>query len=163
MMLEHVRRFRIEADLIHETVEEIRSVGLDGFELFVLWLGRVDGDIFVVDTAHVPRQTSHVFESGLCVTINGDELRELGLWLYKSQLIIGAQVHSHPTEAYHSETDDSYPMATIEGSLSVVLPYFGRDGWESDGIAAYRLEDGVWRDVTGQVDDLIEVIPHGTG
>ena len=89
------------------------------------------------------------------------ELHRLNVWLYEAQQIIGVQVHSHPADAYHSETDDTYPIATLAGSLSIVLPFFGRDGWESSDIAAYRLGQDGWVELTGPLSDVIEVIDNG--
>ena len=163
MTLRYAQRFRVKASSVRETVKAIQSAGRDGYELFVLWSGRVDINIFTVDTVHIPEQTSYKLESGLCVRVDGEELHKLNVWLYRSQQIIGVQVHSHPADAYHSLTDDAYPIATLEGSLSVVLPYFGWDGWESVGVATYRLESGRWREVTSPIDNLIEVIADGTG
>ena len=162
MTLRDVKRFRIQASAICETVEVIRTAGQDGYELFVIWSGQRDNDIFTVAKVHIPDQTSYKTYSGLCVRIDGPELHRLNVWLYEAQQVIGVQVHSHPVCAYHSSTDDTYPIATLEGSLSIVLPFFGRDGWESSGIAAYRLEGGVWRKLTGLLSDLIEVVCDGT-
>ena len=158
MNLKGVRRFRIQASAICETVEAIRSAGQDGYELFVIWSGARVGDTFTVAKVHVPEQISYKSDDGLCVRVDGSELHRLNVWLYEAQQVIGVQVHSHPTDAYHSETDDTYPIATLEGNLSIVLPYFGRDGWESSGIAVYRLERDGWRELTCPINDLIEVI-----
>ena len=75
--------------------------------------------------------------------------------------MIGVQVHSHPTDAYHSETDDTYPIATLEGSLSIVLPFFGRDGWESKDIAVYRLGRTGWDELTQPTSHIVEVVGNG--
>ena len=83
------------------------------------------------------------------------------VWLYEAQQVVGAQVHSHPADAYHSDTDDAYPVATLDGSLSIVLPYFGRDGWESGEIAAYRLGQDGWEELSGPLSELIEVVGDG--
>ena len=161
MNLKGVRRFRIQASAIQETEEAIQSAGQDGYELFVIWSGVRIEDTFTVAEVHIPDQTSYQFDSGLCVRVDGSELHRLNVWLYESQQVIGVQVHSHPSDAYHSETDDTYPIATLDGSLSVVLPFFGRDGWESSGIAVYRLERDGWRELTGPISDLIEVFDNG--
>ena len=161
MTLRGVRRFRIEASAIHETVAAIRSAGQDGYELFVVWSGTRDDDIFTVAKVHIPEQTSYKQDAGLCVRVDGGELHRLNVWLYEAQQIVGVQVHSHPADAYHSETDDTYPIATLDGSLSIVLPFFGRDGWESRDIAAYRLGQHGWVELTAPLRDLIEVIGHG--
>ena len=161
MTLRGVQQFRIQASAIGETVEAIRSAGQEGYELFVIWSGQLDNDIFTVAQVHIPHQTSYRLDSGLCVRIDGSELHRLNVWLYEARQVVGVQVHSHPAGAYHSATDDTYPIATLEGSLSIVLPFFGRDGWASSGIAAYRLELGGWLNLTDPLSDLIEVVSNG--
>ena len=162
MTLRNIRKFRVQSDGVCKTVDAIRSAGQEGYELFVIWSGMSDGDDFNVAEVHVPRQTSYRLESGLCVRVGGSELHRLNTWLYEAHQVVGVQVHSHPTEAYHSETDDAYPVATLEGSLSIVLPFFGRDGWKSSSIAAYRLIRGIWLEVTGPLSGLVEVGDNGT-
>ena len=161
MTLQGVRRFRIRASAIRETEEAIRAAGQEGYELFVIWSGTHDGDTFTVAEVHVPQQTSYKLDAGLCVRIGGPELHRLNVWLYEAQQTIGVQVHSHPTDAFHSETDDAYPVATLDGSLSIVLPFFGRDGWGSAGIAAYRLGRDGWLKLTCPLGDLVKVVEHG--
>ena len=163
MTLKNVTRFRVPASAICETVKAIQTAGQDGYELFVIWSGHRADDVFTVDDVHIPDQASYKFDAGLCVRVDGAELHRLNVWFYEAQQVIGVQVHSHPTRAYHSATDDAYPIATLEGSLSIVFPFFGRDGWESRGIAAYRLEQGFWRELTGCISELIEVICDGIG
>ncbi len=56
-----------------------------------------------------------------------------------------AQVHSHPTSAWHSCTDDRYPLAPSPGFYSLVLPRFAGDPVGLDD--AYLAEvgtDGTW-------------------
>ena len=96
MTLEGVRRFRIQASAIVETVEAIRSAGQDGYELFAIWSGTCDDDVFKVAKVHIPRQISYQLDAGLCVRIDGAELHRLNVWLYEAQQVIGVQVHSHP-------------------------------------------------------------------
>lgn len=64
-------------------------------------------------------------------------------WLYDNGQRLGAQVHSHPTRAYHSDTDDAYPIATQRGALSLV-PHFATDGIRGRGVATYRLTASGW-------------------
>ena len=129
--------------------------------MFVIWSGTREGDTFTVAEVHVPRQISYKSDDGLCVRVAGSELHRLNVWLYEAQQVIGAQIHSHPMDAYHSDTDDAYPIATLDGSLSVVLPFFGRDGFGSSDIAAYRLCRHGWLEVTGPLSDVMEVVTDG--
>ena len=143
---------------MRETVDAIRLAGHDGYESFVLWSGTCDDGTFTVARVHFPEQTAYKLAAGLCVRIDGSELHRLNVWLYEAEQVIGVQVHSHPRDAYHSDTDDAYPIATLDGSLSIVLPFFGRDGWGAPGIAAYRLAPTGWVELAGPLCELIEVI-----
>ena len=162
MNLERVRRFRINPNEMRETVEAIQTAGKSGDELFVLWSGTCEGDTFAIAKAHIPNQISIKSESGCVVMVEGPELHRINVWLYEARQVIVAQIHSHPTEAYHSSTDNNYPIATLEGSLSIVLPFFGRDGWASDEIAAYRLGRHGWVELTAPLSELIEVVEDGS-
>ena len=161
MTLKHVRRIRIEACDVIKTVDAIRTAGKNGYELFVVWSGTCNNKVFNVAKVHIPEQTSYKFDTGLCVRVDGSELHRLNMWLYEARQVIGVQVHGHPTDAYHSETDDTYPIATLEGSISIVLPFFGHDGWGSNDIVAYRLEKVGWVEITEPLNKLIKVIGNG--
>ncbi len=144
---EGVARFVIPVAVVSQTDDQLRDAGKDAVERFVLWSGVIKGDIFHVKTAHVPAQTAYRLTSGLCVRVGGDALHQLNMWLFNSQELLGIQVHSHPTEAYHSETDDTFPIVTTRGGLSIVVPDFGRAGLRGPGVAWYRLNDVGWREL----------------
>lgn len=145
MNLADVQRFEVAADIVTRTEEAVRRAGADGYELFVLWTGALVGDTFTIRTPHVPAQTSHRLETGLCVRVEGDELHRLNRWLYEAGEVLAVQVHSHPTHAYHSDTDDTYAMVTQLGGLSIVLPDFGAHGFADPGVATYRLNTSGWQ------------------
>lgn len=146
---ESIRLFIIPLDLCDETDVQLRAAGQDGVERFVLWSGTVSGDTFYARTAHVPRQTAYRLPEGLCVRVGSDELHRLNVWLFEHGERLAVQVHSHPTDAYHSETDDGFPIVTTRGGLSLVVPDFGRAGVRGAGTALYRLGTAGWDKLEG--------------
>lgn len=144
---ESIKQFLVPSSIADETDTQLRAAGRDGAEKFVLWSGSVRSDQFVVQTMHVPAQTAYRFSEGLCVRVEGAELHRLNVWLYEHGERLGVQVHSHPTNAYHSETDDAYPMVTTRGGLSLVVPDFARAGVRGVGTALYRLGVQGWEEV----------------
>ena len=46
MSLRDVQRFRVPASALSETEEAIRVAGRKGYELFVVWSGICDGEVF---------------------------------------------------------------------------------------------------------------------
>jgi hypothetical protein len=144
MSLEKVDQWVVTDAQVETTDTALREAGKDGFELFVLWTGVARENRFEVGHVHVPRQTSFQEDEGLHVRVDGDELHKLNVWLFENSETLGVQVHTHPRKAYHSETDDAYPMVTSMGGLSVVVPNFARAGVFGPGTATYRLGRKGW-------------------
>lgn len=139
MKLDGVEVWSIPEALVNETEMALRDAGEDGHELFVLWSGSPAGRSFDVRHVHIPRQTAYRSALGLAVRVGGQALHDLNVWLYAHDEILGAQVHGHPDDAYHSDTDDAFPIVSALGSLSIVVSRFGVDGIASPTTACYRL------------------------
>ncbi|HEY2053445.1 MAG TPA: hypothetical protein VGH14_05875 [Solirubrobacterales bacterium] len=88
--------------------------------------------------------------------VDGDALHELNLWLYEHHETLAVQVHAHPTDAFHSETDDAFPIVTALGGFSIVAADFARKGLLCADTAVYRLSREGWLPA-GEAVDLIEV------
>lgn len=138
-----VREVRVPRELVDAGREHLRVAGEKGCEAFVLWAGRRAGDVFDVLATLVPRQTAHRTPSGLLVEVDGDELLRINVWLYDNRLQLVAQLHAHPGEAYHSETDNAYPIMAQAGGLSLVLPDFAVRPFDVRDLAAHRLLPGL--------------------
>ncbi len=144
MTLSQLELISVSRTIVHETEGHLRRAGRRGLELFVLWSGTLSAPEFTVRTVHVPPQTSYRMKSGLMVRVDGDALHQLNSWLYEHREVLAVQVHAHPTNAFHSDTDDTYPIVTATGSISIVAADFCRDGLISDTSAVYRLGENGW-------------------
>ncbi|WP_420128123.1 hypothetical protein [Longimicrobium sp.] len=155
-----VREVRVPRDLAEAAREHLRAAGEEGCEAFVLWAGKRGGDVFEVLATLVPRQTAHRTPSGLLVEVDGDELLRLNVWLYDNGLQLVTQLHAHPGEAYHSETDDRYPIMAQAGGLSLVLPDFAVRPFDVRDLAAHRLLPGRgWIRLSGaEIETLLKVV-----
>lgn len=152
-----VRSVVVPKALAREAHQHLQRVGKLGLEGFALWAGVREAEVFRVRHTIIPAQSGLRSASGVCVRIDSDELHRLNVWLYEHQATLIAQLHSHPTAAYHSETDDAYPIATTVGSLSLVIPDFASQPFSLDRCAVYRLgATGRWVGVPrGDVSQLI--------
>ena len=137
-----LERVLVPMSLATSANEHLRRVGRDGYEGFALWAGRREGSSFHVLETVIPAQQGIRSEEGVCVTVNGDELFRINVHLYERGLALVAQLHSHPGEAYHSDTDDAFPIATTSGALSLVVPDFAVRAFSLDRCAVYRLLPG---------------------
>jgi hypothetical protein len=132
-------RIQVPLSAVEEAVSHLRQVGRRGLEGFSLWAGKRFGATFLVEKNIVPAQTGHRTADGVCVSVGPGELHRINVWLYENSMTLIAQLHSHPTDAYHSDTDDAFPIATTVGSLSIVIPDYARKPFSLVDCATYRL------------------------
>lgn len=139
MSLDAIRHFHVPKKIVDETDKALRSAGKKQLEAFVFWSGVVDGADFRIRSSYFPEQTGYRLPDGVCVRVDGKELHQLNLMLYQKKEILAVQIHTHPGRAYHSETDDTYPIVTLQGGLSIVVPNFCLTGVAGPATATYRL------------------------
>ena len=113
----------ITQNQIAETLSHLQKGGQEGTECVVLWLGRNEGDHISVQQVYRPEQWAEadIFR------IPAPSMRAVMNTLVSNQLIIAAQVHSHPFEAFHSRADDAWAIVRHVDALSLVLPYFAME------------------------------------
>lgn len=134
-----VHAVRVPLALALKAHDHMSRVGKVGDEGIALWAGVREGETFHVRETVIPQQRGLRLGSGICATVSGEELHCINVWLYEHGLTLVAQLHSHPTEAYHSETDDAYPIVTTLGCLSLVVPDFAAAPFSLARCAVYRL------------------------
>ncbi len=134
-----IDRAVVPRSVLDATMAHLRAAGATGREGFVIWAGvRSETTMHMLECI-VPTQAAYRGEKGVCVVIDGDALFHLNVYLHEKGMLLFAQVHSHPTDAYHSETDDMYAVVTTLGGLSLVVPNFARAAPTPADWAAYRL------------------------
>jgi hypothetical protein len=147
MDLTSVRELQIPNNVLDPTLGFLADKGQQSEEGFVVWGGRrIDEETLQFTSCYVPDQTAHATADGLLVVVDGEALFRMNRAFYERGEIAAGQVHTHPTDAYHSSTDDHFPLVTLRGALSLVIPDFARDGRAAmDRWAWYRLrEHGRW-------------------
>lgn len=147
MDLTPFRELRIPETVLTPTLEFLNEQGRHGHEGFVVWGSRpVDEHTLRFTSCYVPEQTAHQTPDGLLVTVDGEALFRMNRAFYERGETAAGQVHTHPTDAFHSTTDDHFPLVTLRGALSLVIPDFARHGLNGrEKWAWYRLrEHGQW-------------------
>lgn len=108
--------------VVADTIAELRQRGAATTERFALWLGKRAASLVTIAELYVPRYeaASDYFH------VDRQEMARLMIHLRERGLMIGAQLHTHPAEAFHSLADDRWAIVRHVGALSIVLPEFGR-------------------------------------
>jgi proteasome lid subunit RPN8/RPN11 len=127
--------------VVEETLQHLKLAGGSGRECIVLWFGRRELDNVRILEACRPEQTA----SRDRFRIPPVEMTKLMGHLRQNRLLIAAQVHSHPAEAFHSAADDEGAIIRHVGALSFVAPWFARQVTSSSfmlDVALYELQEG---------------------
>lgn len=143
-----ISRVRVPQEIVFEGHRFLRLAGEQHMEGICLWVGYREGTNFVVSDLLIPRQRGVSSDSGLCAIIDSDELSRIGRMLYQANKLLFGQLHTHPTVAYHSTTDDENSIVTTLGGLSLVIPDFAIRPFQLADCAIYRLDAvGIWAEL----------------
>ncbi|WP_275230447.1 hypothetical protein [Novosphingobium album (ex Liu et al. 2023)] len=142
---------RLSGQLLAETFDHLRTCGDGRRECQALWVGPWSDPECITRVAHPRHSASAV----------GFRLDEAWLTAFWSSLAeagegVRVQIHTHPGAAYHSATDDAFPILATPGFLSLVIPRFalGPVGLEKAFLARFD-EDQRWREVP--ISDHLEI------
>jgi hypothetical protein len=156
-----IKHVELSEDHIVETNEILRKFGKSGYEGLVLWLGKVEGGKILVEKIITPPQTSIRSLEGVGYRVSGETLFKLNLYMNESGLRLIAQIHSHPSAAYHSDADDKYAVATRQGSFSLVVPNFAAGPASLNQWAIYQLKGKKWKEVSNCKKDKVFLVTGG--
>lgn len=135
--------YSIPRELFEETFHRLRECGRDRDECQVLWISPW-ADPHAITAVEHPKHSAHAFGFEL------DSSWVTWFWkqLAKDQTGIRCQVHTHAGRAFHSHTDDEWPIVHTAGFLSLVIPKLatGAPSLEKSYLAELQ-EDGKWREV----------------
>lgn len=137
--------------MIDETFSYFRSCGNGERECQIYWLSHQDSPQDLIEVCH-PRH----WASRYGLAIEDKWISHFWNDLAFRKMSVRFQIHTHPQEAFHSATDDTYPLMCHPGFLSLVIPDFalGPVGFEH----AYLTEiqpDGRWQQV--RIEERISV------
>ena len=133
--------FIVSKSALEKTIEFLKISEKEQSEVVILWSGEIKGRTARIKTAWLPFQYSDV---GFFM-IPGDELFKLNRSIFEYGERLVAQVHTHPTLAFHSDTDSEYSVTSMENGLSIVVPHFGATNINSYLECAYYIyKDGKW-------------------
>jgi hypothetical protein len=141
---------RVPASVLDETIETLRQCGKGEYECVVFWVTDWAEPRLVIKSVHPEHHSDFAGYE-----IDKDWLQKFFLQLAKEKQGVLAQVHTHPQEAFHSPTDDAWPVVSSEGFLSLVIPDFAMRPQPLCGAYLTRItKEGTWSEVIDHADAL---------
>ena len=121
----------------------LRTHGAGRNECAVFLTGPLDADDRVDELLHPDHTACPGFYE-----VDQTWLHNAWMELARRQRTIRMQVHSHKFDAFHSATDDSFPIDNSPGLLSLVIPRFATGAMGLEKAYLTRLgADGLWHEL----------------
>jgi hypothetical protein len=143
-----LRNYVVPQKVLEATRAFLYARGLKGVEAVVVWIGCVRDDITAeITDAYVPEQIARKSGYGVSVEVTQEGLTRLISSLEPGTFVL-CRVHSHPSEAYHSDLDDMNMLISHQGAISIVVPYFANDTIALEECSVNELvHDQGWREL----------------
>jgi len=136
--------------IVGKTFQTLRECGGGKYECVVYWTGPA-GECRVDALEHPIHKRSQ-----LGYEVDERWLTEFWKALGKSKRSIKAQIHTHPGEAFHSATDDQWPIVSQAGFISIVIPEFALGQPTLDKTWLGRLQpDGNWQQLASVGEAIV--------
>jgi len=117
-----ITKYFIPKDILEQTSEHLRKYGKKRSEALLFWAGWSDEKCNAhVTTCEIPKNIN--WKEGVRVELDG--MLDLIDELIKEDLILLAQIHSHPGDFGHSYGDERMAASYRRGYVSIVVPNFG--------------------------------------
>jgi hypothetical protein len=143
---------QLRREVLEQAFEHLRRCGAGQRECVVYLTGPIDAP-GLIDAAVHPTHTA----TGGGYEVGAGAIAELWAELLVSRRSVRAQVHTHPSAAYHSGRDDAYALIGTPGYLSLVVPDFALGPVSLDrAFLAERTHDGDWAAMSA--NEWLEII-----
>jgi hypothetical protein len=124
---EKIRNYQISIRVLKESQSYLRDYGRKRYEGYMCWSGVIVGkeDALVRGCIYPKSYKESDFReayAGLDIQVAFDIGNQIH---YRGEFLL-AQLHTHGFEAFHSKTDDTYPISHKVGFISIVIPFFAR-------------------------------------
>jgi hypothetical protein len=131
--------------ILDHTELVLRQAGIQGHEGFAVWAGTLAAGDAHVATLIGPRATTDAWHGQITPETTAHVLTALD----ERDLVPVVQLHSHPQQAFLSETDAIRPLVAVPGFISVVIPDFGFVDLADVGLwsAHQYVGRGQWREL----------------
>lgn len=144
-MLADVSQFVMPQSALEKARDYLVEDGREGREAFVLFSGVVSPPTATICSVICPpQQAISDGNGGVGVYVSGQTLFEIARRVAQRNQILLGQMHTHPGRAFHSQTDDAYPLVSLPGAFSVVVPNFCRTPINLSQCACYRCAGRKW-------------------
>jgi len=144
--------YKVPQSLLTRTFDHFRRCGQGRRECQALWISPWRSPQTITDVVH-PLHSANA--QGFLLDTRW--LNKFWSDLADADKGVRIQIHTHPQAAFHSLTDDAFPIVHTVGFLSLVIPNFAMGSIGFDGVYLTEItQTGEWRTV--RWDQRIQIV-----
>jgi len=122
-----ISRYLIPVEVVSTTQNYLRRLGTEHLEGIAYWTGIFKRNEAIVRSAIFPGDYADNPKSGWGFShVDLETAFKVGNEIHKRKEYLFIQLHTHPFEAFHSYTDNNYPISHRLGFISIVIPHFAK-------------------------------------
>ena len=121
-LIETPRKYFVNESVLQATHSHLQGEGRNFREGLVYWLGWYSEESCIVNSVLVPRGSNSYGR----VSVSTEEMARINTALHRADLLLVAQIHTHPGDHGHSAGDDGNAVSSLPGFLSIVVPNFAQ-------------------------------------
>jgi hypothetical protein len=123
----HISRYLIPLEIISTTQSYLKKLGSENLEGIAYWTGIFKGSEAIVRNVIFPADYANNSAGSFAFSsVDLETAFKVGNEIHKRKEYLLLQLHTHPYEAFHSFTDNNYPISHRVGFISIVIPHFAR-------------------------------------
>jgi hypothetical protein len=124
---QHVSRYLIPFEVVSTTQTYLKELGSKYAEGIAYWTGLFKDSEAIIRSAIFPSDYASGLEGGFGFSsVNLETAFKVANEIHRRKEFLLIQLHTHPSEAFHSFTDNNYPISHRIGFVSIVIPHFAR-------------------------------------
>ena len=132
----------LSSGLLDFTQRQLRSFSAGTREALVVWAGSPHPGGALITHVITPETCAHYDH----LTVPSGTRAELATYLRREELLLFADLHTHPTAAFLSRADRAQPLSIRPGFYAIVVPEFAV-GLAGSGWRCYESTGTDWEEV----------------
>src|SRR6266700_7738652 len=122
MRPERIGGYRIPMSVLRESQSYLRDFGTRRYEGYMCWSGVILGDSeALIRSCIYPKSYKESEFREAYAALDIDVVFDIGNQIHERGEFLLAQLHTHGFEAFHSHTDNNYPITHKVGFISIVI------------------------------------------
>lgn len=118
---------QISKSIFDTTLHQLQKVGEDYKEGIAYWSGILNRSNGIIKNVIFADDYPEFHNEPYFANVSLETSFKIGEKIHQRNEFLFAQIHTHPSDAFHSFVDNNYPISHRIGFLSVVIPNFGKN------------------------------------